>query len=103
MFAGAIAAVSLVVVCFYLARPPLDRNYGGVSSGFRWVLWLAPLWAAAVVPAADELSRSRAGRALALLLVGVSVLSVAYPTWNPWSPPWIEQWIRHVAAGQAGG
>lgn len=99
----AIAAVSVVVVAFYLLRPPIDRNYGGVSSGFRWVLWLAPLWAAAVVPAADVLSRSRAGRALALLLVALSVLSVAYPTWNPWSPPWIEQWIRHVAAGQAGG
>jgi hypothetical protein len=96
MFAGAIAAVSLVVVCFYLARPPLDRNYGGVSSGFRWVFWLAPLWVAATVPAADRLGRGRLGRLLALVLLGGSVLSVAAPTWTPWTQPWLERLLTHA-------
>ena len=91
----AIAAVSLVVLLFYLSRSQIDRNYGGMSSGFRWVFWLAPLWTVATVPAADSLSRSRAGRLLALVLLGLSVVSVAHPTWNPWSSPWIEQWMRH--------
>ena len=95
--AAAIAVVSLVVVAFYLARPQPDRNYGGMSSGFRWVFWLAPLWAAATVPAADVLGRSRTGRVVACVLLALSVLSVAYPTWNPWTPPWIEQWMRHAA------
>ena len=93
----AIFVVSLVVTAFYLTRSQVDRNYGGVSSGFRWVFWLAPLWAVATVPVADALSRHRAGRLLALLLLGLSMVSVAYPTWNPWSPPWIEQWIDHLA------
>ena len=66
------------------------------SSGFRWVFWLAPLWVAAAVPAADLLSRSRAGRVLASVLLGLSVLSVASPTWNPWTSPWIEQLMRHA-------
>jgi hypothetical protein len=95
-FALAIAAVSCVVIAFYLSRPQADRNYGGMSSGFRWVFWLAPLWAAATVPAADVLGRSRTGRMVACALLGLSVLSVAYPTWNPWTAPWIEQWMRHA-------
>ena len=102
LLALAIAAVSVTVILFYLSRPQIDRNYGGVSSGFRWALWMVPLWTAAVVPAADVLSKSRRGRFLALLLLGLSVASAAYPTWNPWSPPWIEQWITHVWPGRAG-
>ena len=92
----AIALVSAVVIAFYLARPPLDRNYGGVSSGFRWVFWLAPLWVTAAVPAADALGKSRPGRGVALVLLGLSVVSVAYPTWNPWTQPWIQQWLIHA-------
>ena len=91
----AILSVSLVVLLFYLSRSQIDRNYGGVSSGFRWVFWLAPLWTVATVPTADSLSRSRAGRVLALLLLGLSLVSVTFPSWNPWSSPWIEQWMRH--------
>ena len=93
------AAVTLVVLLFYLTRSQIDRNYGGVSSGFRWVLWLVPLWIAAVVPAVDGLARSGRGRFVALLLLAASVVSAAYPTWNPWSPPWIEQWMRHLWPG----
>ena len=94
--AWAIAAVSGVVIVFYLSRPQLDRNYGGTSSGFRWVFWLAPLWVAAAVPAADWLSRGRSGRLLALALLGLSVVSVAFPTWSPWTTPWIQQWLTHA-------
>ncbi len=94
--AMAIAAVSAVVISFYLLRPQADRNYGGMSSGFRWVFWMAPLWVAAAVPAADILGRSRSGRLLACVLLAISVLSVAYPTWNPWTRPWIEQALRHA-------
>jgi glycosyltransferase involved in cell wall biosynthesis len=99
--AWAIAAVSLVVVAFYLSRPPLDRNYGGTSSGFRWAFWLAPLWVAATVPVADRLAGGRTGRAFALALLGLSVVSVAFPTWSPWTTPWLQQWLTH--AGWLGG
>lgn len=95
-FAAAIGAVSLVVIGFYLCRPQLDRNYGGNTAGFRWAFWLAPLWVAAIVPAVDRLSRSKPGRGLALLLLAVSVVSVAYPTWSPWTMPWIQRWLTHA-------
>ncbi len=97
--ARAIALVSVVVIGFYLARPLVDRNYGGMSSGFRWAFWLAPLWALSAVPAADVLGRSRPGRLLGLTLLGLSVVSVAFPTWNPWQAPWIERWLEHAARG----
>ena len=94
--AMAIGGVSAVVILFYLSRQQLDRNYGGMTSGFRWVFWLAPLWATAAVKAADGLSVSRVGRGVAMVLLGLSVVSVAYPTWNPWTQPWIEQWLIHA-------
>lgn len=92
----AIAAVSAVVLAFYLTRSQADRNYGGVSSGFRWVFWLAPLWITAAVPAVDRLATHRLGRGCALVLLALSVVSVAYPTWSPWTPPWIWQWMAHA-------
>ena len=42
--AAAIGAISAAVVAFYLTRPAFQRNYGGSTSGFRWLFWLAPLW-----------------------------------------------------------
>ncbi|NDC63924.1 MAG: glycosyltransferase [Planctomycetia bacterium] len=94
--AGAVAFVSLVVLAFYLTRPQIDRNYGGMTCGFRWALWMAPLWVFAAVPTADLLASSRIGRGLGLLLLGLSVVSVAYPTWNPWTMPWIQEWMIHA-------
>ena len=49
-----IGGVTVVCVTFYICFvKPLDRNYGGMTSGFRWVFWFAPLWLLAVLPAAD--------------------------------------------------
>ncbi len=96
-FAVAIAVVSLIVIGFYLGRPVPDRNYGGMTAGFRWAFWLAPLWATAATPAADLLGRSRTGRTIGLILLGLSAVSVAFPTWNPWTSPWIQQWLDHAA------
>ena len=93
--AAGIATVSVVVIVFYLSRSQIDRNYGGMTSGFRWAFWLAPLWVAAAVPAVDRLATSRWGRGLALLLLALSALSVGFPTWNPWSLPWLHQLLIH--------
>ena len=46
----AISVASLVCFLFYLNRPLIDRNYGGVSVCFRWLLWFAPLWLLVVTP-----------------------------------------------------
>jgi hypothetical protein len=80
--------VSAVVVGFFVLK---TNNYGGNTSGPRWLFWLIPLWVLGAIPAADWVGKWRAGRALASLLLGMSVLSVFYPAWNPWRSPWVQQ------------
>ena len=57
--AAAIFLISAACLTFYLLQPQLHRNYGGVSSGLRWLFWLAPLWLLTMLPAADALARRR--------------------------------------------
>jgi hypothetical protein len=84
-----IALLTVVCLTFYLTRPLVDRNYGGVTSGFRWMFWFTPLWLFAMIPVADWLSASRWSRGVALALLSVSVISASYPALNPWSHPWL--------------
>jgi hypothetical protein len=91
LFAGMTLAVSVVVIGFYVVR---TNNYGGSTSGPRWLFWLTPLWLLALPPAADRLAPSRWGRGLAAVLLGLSVLSVFYPAANPWRSPWIMQLVE---------
>jgi hypothetical protein len=85
------AVVSLVVVGFYVFK---SDNYGGWSNGPRWLMWLTPLWLLTMLPAADWLGRRRWGRAVAGLLLVLSVLSVSYMAWNPWRHPWLYNWME---------
>lgn len=93
--------LTVVAIGFYLSRPDRNRNYGGFSSGPRWLFWLIPIWLVMLLPVADWLGQRRWGRAVALMCLGLSVLSVSFPAWNPWRHPWIYQlieaqgWIRY--------
>jgi len=91
-----ITAVSLVCLVFYLTRPQDDRNYGGMTSGFRWMFWFAPLWLVAMLPALDRMAGRRWMRAVALALLALSVLSASYPTWNPWTHPWLLDGLHYL-------
>ena len=91
-----IAALSVVCVVFHLMRSQVDRNYGGLASGFRWMFWFAPLWLLVMVPAADAMARRWWTRLIALLMLAVSVLSASYPTWNPWTLPWIMDYLQYL-------
>ena len=85
--------LSLVVVGFYLTRPEMDRNYGGMTSGPRWLFWLIPFYLVGLVPIVDGLGRFRWGYWLCLVVLGLSVLSAWYAMDNPWVHPWLyEVW-----------
>lgn len=83
--------VTVVVLAFYLTKPMHDRNYGGWTSGPRWVFWMAPLWLASMVPVVQMLARWKWGRTLCLVLLAASMLSAMYSWQNPWVQPWLYQ------------
>ncbi len=83
--------LSVVVVTFYLMRPTIDRNYGGVSSALRWMFWLYPLWLICILPMADSLAQSKTGRFFCLALLAASVISASWSNLNPWVHPWLYQ------------
>ncbi|MEM9354472.1 MAG: hypothetical protein AAGA92_15810 [Planctomycetota bacterium] len=95
--AAAILLLTAVCLVFFIGlRPQMDRNYGGMTSGFRWLFWFAPLWSVPLVAGADRLGRSRIGQALLLVLLSFSILSAKYPTWNPWVHPWAYDWMEYL-------
>jgi hypothetical protein len=85
--------VAAAVIGFYIWR---TNNYGGYTSGPRWLFWLTPLFLFALFPAADTVGRSRVGRGVAYLLLAASAFSATYPWANPWRHPWIYQWCEYM-------
>lgn len=95
LFAAMTLVISVAVVVFYLTKTD-SYNYGGNTSGPRWLFWLIPLWLLAVPVAADRPARSAGGRLLCAVLLGGSVLSAFYPAWNPWRSPWLLQLLEYA-------
>lgn len=93
---AAIIMATLVCLAFYISRPLIDRNYGGVSSSFRWMLWFAPLWIWALLPAAQACGANRWGRWLLVVLIAGSVFSVAISLESPWQHPWIYRYVNFL-------
>jgi hypothetical protein len=84
-----ITLATIVCAVFYVLRPEIDRNYGGVSVCFRWMLWFAPLWLFACIGPAEWLARRGWGRGLAVLLLAASVFSMSTALSGPWQSPWL--------------
>ena len=75
----AIAVASSVCFLFYLNRPLIDRNYGGVSVCFRWLLWFAPLWLLVATPVMGWLETTRLRRGTLYAMLALSVFSMQHP------------------------
>jgi hypothetical protein len=88
---GLTLLLTFVVVGFYVVK---TNNYGGWTSGPRWLMWLTPFYLLTMIPAADWLSPRRWGRGLAYVFLAISVMSVSYPAWNPWRHPWLYNWME---------
>lgn len=85
------AGLSGVVLAFYLTRTG-NYNYGGVSCGLRWAVFLTPLWLFALGAAVDRLPHTRLSRGVALACLAGSVFSAWQPMSRPWQQPWLYQW-----------
>lgn len=86
--AAALLAVSVACMIFYTTRETVDRNYGGVSSGFRWLFWLIPGWIWLAIPAIDRCASKPFWRGLVYLALTISIFSITISWPNPWSHPW---------------
>ena len=91
-----VATLTIVCLTFYLMLPLVDRNYGGVCCGFRWMFWFIPLWTICVLPAADRISRLGWLRGIGWGLLAVSIISASYASLNPWAHPWIFDYWTHL-------
>ncbi|MEM6691279.1 MAG: hypothetical protein AAF664_17770 [Planctomycetota bacterium] len=89
--------VTVVVFAFYMARPLIDRNYGGVSVSLRWTLWLTPLWFAFCIEPLRRMLSRRGGVVFASVLIAAGIWSVMLSIDNPWQSPWIYRWIEYMS------
>lgn len=82
-------ACTVLVLGFYWSRTE-NYNYGGVSCGLRWALWLIPFWLIAALPVVDAWwTCCRGGRATLLALLLASLPAAWLPIPNPWQQPWL--------------
>jgi hypothetical protein len=81
--------LTLVLLVFYVFFAG-QRNYGGATSGLRWLFWLIPFWLL-FLPEGLRRADSRAFRGVALGMLLLSAMSVFYSARNPWTRPWIHQ------------
>lgn len=95
-FAVLTLVLSAVCILFYLTRPVEDRNYGGMTCGLRWLIWLIPMWLLALLPIADAVAENRWLRWGSMLLLLLSVVSAGYASLNPWVHPWIYSYWDYI-------
>lgn len=98
---GAIGVfLSVAILSFYLTRTQ-NYNYGGNTSGLRWMLWLTPFWWYAMTPIVQRLMQSGKGILILLIFAGLSAYSSADSVRNAWTPNWIfraaerQGWINY--------
>jgi hypothetical protein len=96
MLAAMVLILAVVCLGFYIMRPLADRNYGGVSCGFRWMFWFIPCWLVCLIPAADRVGQVRWGRGIAYALLFISALSASYSNLNPWTHPWLYEYWSYL-------
>ncbi|MEP3481827.1 MAG: hypothetical protein ABJZ55_21470 [Fuerstiella sp.] len=82
--------LSVVILAFYLTRTK-NYNYGGNTSGLRWILWLVPFWWYALARMIGRSLSSKLGMVCLLLLTVASGFSSMASLRTAWKPNWIYQ------------
>ncbi len=83
------AACILPTLTFYLVE---SDNYGGITSGPRWLLWLTPLLLLLLPEPVARLERSTLGRVCLVVLFAASAFSALSVGLNPYQHPWLYVW-----------
>jgi hypothetical protein len=93
-FAALAAFLTLLLLVFYTFFAG-QRNYGGMCCGLRWFFWLIPLWLMLLPEGLRGKTAHRWFRGMALAFLLVSAISVFYCARNPWSRPWLHQYLYY--------
>ena len=87
--------LTVVMLAFYTWNPKA-RNYGGSTSGLRWLFWLIPFWLVVLPTGLGGGQDRKWARWLSLVALALSVLSVGYSLRSPWTHPWIVDLLEHL-------
>jgi hypothetical protein len=93
-FAALAAFLTLLLLVFYTFVAG-QRNYGGMCCGLRWCFWLIPLWLLLLPEGLRGKTAQRWFRGMALAFLLISAISVFYCARNPWSRPWLHQYLYY--------
>jgi len=93
-FAALAAFLTLLLLVFYTFFAG-SRNYGGMCCGLRWFFWLIPLWLMLLPEGLRDNTAHRWFRGMALGFLLISAISVFYCARNPWSRPWLHQYLYY--------
>ena len=93
-FAALAAFLTLLLLVFYTFFAG-NRNYGGTCCGLRWFFWLIPLWLLLLPEGLRGKTAHRWFRGMALAFLLISAISVFYCARNPWSRPWLQQYLDY--------
>jgi hypothetical protein len=63
--------------------------------GLRWFFWLIPLWLLLLPEGLRGKTTHRWFRGMALAFLLISAISVFYCARNPWSRPWLHQYLYY--------
>ncbi|PYV43681.1 MAG: hypothetical protein DMG06_09695 [Acidobacteria bacterium] len=87
-----LTTVLLIFYTFFAGQ----RNYGGMTNGLRWSFWLIPSWLMFLPFGLGWKASQRWFRGMALMFLVVSAASAFYATRNPWTRPWLHQFLYYI-------
>jgi hypothetical protein len=87
--------LTIAMFAFYTWNPKA-RNYGGSTSGLRWLFWLIPFWLVVLPTGLAGGQDRRWIRWLSLTALGMSVFAAGYALRSPWTHPWIVDMLEHL-------
>jgi hypothetical protein len=94
-FAALATFLTLLLLVYYTFFFGL-RGYGGMCSGLRFFFWLIPLWLMLLPQGLLGKTAHRRSRGIALAFLLISAISVLYCVRNPWSRPWIQEYLHSM-------
>lgn len=92
---GMTLLLTVAMLVFYTWNPKA-RNYGGSTSGLRWLFWLIPFWLTVLPTGLGGGQDRKVIRWLSLAALFFSVVSVGYALRSPWTHPWIVDLMEHL-------